>query len=517
MKQWFFSIIFLLSLFVCVFVCPIDVYATSPAPLEPAPTLQVVKPQLEPTQQEALEYAYNRYGYVIPADFTFYAFLDFVKQYGDANWTEEEDFQYYVQPVIDASVLPESLQGLDANIYMAYVDYGFMKVGGYFDSAGNLLGGEYVKFSTQMDSLLNAFIDQLIDDTYYPDGFEQGANQMTFGNVKPVPGMSVFAHNIPTSQGSESCLFVDYKFTNAPANTYVYLIKVTSGLSSYYKAKYMIIAIKYNHNNNLSFSERSITGGGYNNISDIISQFNATSFTNRNDVTNYVISDGNIRVYLCYQWYVMANATAHTVKSPYIIYEYPTVQDFYNYWKNNVAKLTKGGIQFFPNGNGDVGAVGGQVLKGDSLAPYNQPLRDNLTKPLIIPTNPVPAVIPPVTPITPPAPVPIDDPAPGPSAPGSPTTPIQEENPDLAPFMFDLSNKFPFCVPFDLIKAFKLLVKPAVAPRYEWTLKVDTINLSHTFVLDLAPFEPLAKILRITIIISFVISLILITRNIISG
>ena len=512
MKQVFaiFTIIILVMIF------PLNVFATSPAPLQPSPTLEVVKPQLQPVQDEAVEYAFNKHAYVVPAEFHFYAFLDFVKAYGEANWTEEEDFQYYVQPVIDASVLPESMQGLDANIYMAYVDYGFMKVGGYFDSAGNLLGGEYVKFSSQMDSLVDAFIDQLVDDNYFPDGIEEDLNIMTFGNCTPTT-QSMYALSNRPSTGQHG-LISQYALENLTSDTYIYVLKMPPYNSSN-QYDYNVVAITRGIKN-ISFKYKyrycDSSSGDYDNM---IQKFNIQDFQHSTtNSSNFKILDSGFCLYNLFSFNDYYKFSNFNVFSPYTVYkDFSTYQEFFQYFKDNISKLTKGGIKFFPNGNTDIGVVGGQVLKGDSLAPYNNPIRDNLGAPLIIPTNPIPNPLPLVTPITPPAPTIIDDPAPSPSAPGSPTIPIQETNPDLAPFMFDLSEKFPFCVPFDLIKAFKILSKPAVAPSFEWTMNVSSIDLHYTFKLDMAPFEPVAKILRITIIISFIISLIVITRNIISG
>jgi len=378
-----------------------------------------------------------------------------------------------------------------------------------------LLGGEYVKFTSQMDSLVDAFIDQLVDDYYLP--IDQ--NLSVGGSYVPNVNESFYLFDICSRFGiGVPDTLVRFKFANSTQNSYVFIRKAENVYSGFDYTYYLTIFRK-NPIENLNLTLTSTSFYSYDNASRsyFIDSFNQQ--INGPINTNYFdfIKNGDMYMYEVELYSHFSNGGPAQIISPYKAYHYNSKQEFFTYFLNNIADLTRGGIKFFPNGNTDLGAVGGQVLKGDSLAPYNDPLRENITKPLIIPTNPIPAIIPPVNPVTPPAPTVIDDPAPSPSAPGSPTIPIQEQNPDLAPFMLDLSEKFPFCVPFDLVKAFKTLNKPAEVPHWEWTLNVPSIDFSYTFVLDLAEFESLAQILRIIIIISFIIELIILTRYIISG
>ena len=81
----------------------------------------------------------------------------------------------------------------------------------------------------------------------------------------------------------------------------------------------------------------------------------------------------------------------------------------------------------------------------------------------------------------------------------------------------NLSMLFPFCIPFDLIAAFKLLVATPQVPHWEFDWKIPTIGFSHHFVIDLASFNILFLILNKMILLSFIVGLILVTRNIIRG
>lgn len=81
----------------------------------------------------------------------------------------------------------------------------------------------------------------------------------------------------------------------------------------------------------------------------------------------------------------------------------------------------------------------------------------------------------------------------------------------------NLSMLFPFCIPFDLIAAFKLLSAKPQVPRWEFDWKIPTIDFSHHFVIDLSSFNILFMVLNKMILLSFIVGLILVTRNIIRG
>lgn len=89
--------------------------------------------------------------------------------------------------------------------------------------------------------------------------------------------------------------------------------------------------------------------------------------------------------------------------------------------------------------------------------------------------------------------------------------------PDGTPFLADLTTLFPFCIPFDLIRLFKVMQSTAQAPYWEIPLDVPSIGLHYVFVIDFSQFETLAQIFRICETIGFCCGLILITRQLIKG
>ncbi|RHQ44528.1 MULTISPECIES: hypothetical protein [unclassified Roseburia] len=76
---------------------------------------------------------------------------------------------------------------------------------------------------------------------------------------------------------------------------------------------------------------------------------------------------------------------------------------------------------------------------------------------------------------------------------------------------------FPFCIPFDLVRCFEVLKAKPVAPDWEYTLRVDSLNFEYTFHLNFNKVRPLVTIFRTGVLLTFIVGLILVTRNIIKG
>lgn len=75
----------------------------------------------------------------------------------------------------------------------------------------------------------------------------------------------------------------------------------------------------------------------------------------------------------------------------------------------------------------------------------------------------------------------------------------------------DLSSKFPFSIPFDLLAFFTVLNAEPETPEIHGTLNLAIINYQFDF--DLHDFDDLASLLRNLEFVGFCIGLILITRN----
>ena len=86
-------------------------------------------------------------------------------------------------------------------------------------------------------------------------------------------------------------------------------------------------------------------------------------------------------------------------------------------------------------------------------------------------------------------------------------------------FVADLKELFPFCIPFDLIHALKILSADPETPHFEVPVKIHSfgIDVDYTFVLDFEQFNMIAKVLRTVETLGFIVLLIWVTRDLIKG
>lgn len=92
-------------------------------------------------------------------------------------------------------------------------------------------------------------------------------------------------------------------------------------------------------------------------------------------------------------------------------------------------------------------------------------------------------------------------------------------NNDKESFTADLKELFPFCIPFDLIHALKILSADPETPYFEVPVKIHSfgIDVDYTFVLDFEQFNMIAKVLRTVETLGFIVLLIWVTRDLIKG
>jgi hypothetical protein len=88
---------------------------------------------------------------------------------------------------------------------------------------------------------------------------------------------------------------------------------------------------------------------------------------------------------------------------------------------------------------------------------------------------------------------------------------------NFEPLMQAFSDRFPFCIPFDLVNSIVGLAVPGVAPVF--TVDFDSSHFvgGGSFSIDFSKFSVMAAVLRWAILIGFVVALIKLTRNIIKG
>lgn len=116
-----------------------------------------------------------------------------------------------------------------------------------------------------------------------------------------------------------------------------------------------------------------------------------------------------------------------------------------------------------------------------------------------------------------PSPNPDPSPDPDPSPEPDPDAPATDE--EAAKYTADLTTVFPFCIPFDLIRAFKVLSVEGEAPVYEMPLQIDykSLHVDEHWSIDMSDFSSVIQILRVMETLGFIVGLILVTRKLIRG
>ena len=130
--------------------------------------------------------------------------------------------------------------------------------------------------------------------------------------------------------------------------------------------------------------------------------------------------------------------------------------------------------------------------------------------------NPEPSPAPDPSPDPSPNPDPSPDPDPNPEP--DPDAPATDE--EAAQYTADLTTVFPFCIPFDLIRAFKVLSVQGEAPVYKIPVQIKYggyIDINESWDIDMSDFDMVVQIMRIIETLSFIVGLIMITRNLIRG
>jgi hypothetical protein len=81
-------------------------------------------------------------------------------------------------------------------------------------------------------------------------------------------------------------------------------------------------------------------------------------------------------------------------------------------------------------------------------------------------------------------------------------------NLDFSPLFYDISKKFPFCVPFDFVNLLSPLQAPSKAPSFHVEFDSNYFYGGGSFDFDFARFDKLVKVVRYFILLAFVYYLI---------
>lgn len=94
---------------------------------------------------------------------------------------------------------------------------------------------------------------------------------------------------------------------------------------------------------------------------------------------------------------------------------------------------------------------------------------------------------------------------------------VTEKDLDTPKMPVDIKDKFPFCVPFDLIALVTALNAPAVVPSATIPIKFSALHYESSMTIDLAQFEGVAKAVRWGMTILYLFGLTVLTRKLIKG
>nr|DAN96454.1 MAG TPA: hypothetical protein [Inoviridae sp.] len=119
--------------------------------------------------------------------------------------------------------------------------------------------------------------------------------------------------------------------------------------------------------------------------------------------------------------------------------------------------------------------------------------------------KPIPIPEPTTEPLPTTEPIPTTEPAPTPFPPG------EIENYQTP----SLTNVFPFCIPYDVVKFFQVLNAEPQAPK--WTFDLNNLSEGYKLTIDMKDYDTIIIVFRYGMLGIFIIGLILITRYIVGG
>lgn len=80
-------------------------------------------------------------------------------------------------------------------------------------------------------------------------------------------------------------------------------------------------------------------------------------------------------------------------------------------------------------------------------------------------------------------------------------------------YTLDLTEYFPFCLPFDIYEFLSLLAAEPEAPVFEWVIPVPQMDTEFPISIDLSAWDGVAKLFRTFELLAFIIGLAMVTRD----
>lgn len=487
------------------------------------------------------EYGMSQKGYIPNPILEGTAVVYNVYQALSALYGEDPEYQVFIQPYKDmdnGGIFGEAWgQIFPVNtIYGTFV-YGEIRLDVAIDSATGDILACYLSFQDGFEQTVDNLLSKLNNNFYCPVAPPAECEEYGLTQLAPVPDYSM-------------------EFYGDGNPSYIYYSRPTSDDLNSFSENHFVCYLKDTTDSLVTRRLLLVTSGEAYPYTNIGSVHGWTQWGGSYALEPMLLDINNYNIYSLmgfklvaqsgqYNFYLAGDSFSHNLSERALKYYYNfsycsysmSVDDFVAYYVDNAGEMSVGGIAFTPvQPSSQAFPQPGNVYNPADLQDYNENQRKKIEEcPVINPesepypgSEPAPGVEPekrtlpqimpdPATGAITVLPSPVPDPDSGGEPVIDPETGEKNDNGDLAPYMFDLSKKFPFCVPFDLINCVKILKQKPSAPSFEWTLKVDMINFEYTFHIDLACFEPAAKVCRIMFTLLFIVSLVVITRNMIRG
>ena len=486
------------------------------------------------TAAAALEFAYNAAGLVAE------------------NGVYKDEYKARVQYIKDNSVLPAPLNNLESEIFFATLDYADMTIGYYMDAAGNRIGKGCIKFKEGAEKVTQAMFDAIKDTNFWSKPF------------KNIDGKNYY--NIPCLAGANGAF--GYSYLNTFYNTIQIqeYEMITSPCYGFIDGNIIHVISKVQ---NIEWYQRTYRDGE--NIGEFINSMKPATkiangwyrvsfdFTGRDMIGTFpqgsldelakilpTLTDADFDTSQTGISFMPAvvPATVPTSGKSYVDTDIETYVDGNKKLKPNKKGQVEIPMDFpqevqFPEYDPEINPYVEPDTEIDPENPTPAPKPSANPQPT---TNPEPAPDPDpapnpdplpsanpqpsVNPNPNPAPDPAPNPDPLPSAKPQPSAnPEPEPEPDTETDLdvpsaigkLDLLDRFPFCVPSDLIQGIKLFNATPTTPTWSWNLSVNGTPIQYTWVVSLDKFEKIAQLCRTLLTILFVWGLAKVTRYVIKG
>lgn len=518
----------------------IRVCATSPAPLPP--NLALVEPEIRVMRGNAYQYALEqkgydiRYGNVSPLDVL--TAMEAASRLADVAYEGTDEYDATIQYIKDKSGLPDELQGLNAELYFAKITYLDMQLGIYLDETGKRVGNAIVQYTDAMDEKLETIKKTIKHNVLGKSELASigidVAKMVRFGKSAYDNSDTSFVIYRRIYENRPAKLFASYyEFSHSLQDGAVFaLLKTDENLVLDYPYRYVVVS---KETPRLKHSRVEL-GGGHT-IKELLSSSMAsvTMVKNKELGERYgyscwtIGSDGPLGVTdateLCYY------------SCPFTQVEM-NFEDFRRWFLQDFRPDFVGDKLVLVNPNGKNKTLTKKAYDYDTVAehceavvstkpdfvPNTEPLPEPLPEnaPVYPPVSdvesvpaPKPAVMPDYGPVVNPEPVPDPEPLPDPDPLPEPDPDIPDA-PDAVMPISGIRDKFPFCVPYDLMEAFRLMSAEPETPVWRFEFPVPYTDETEVLVIDLSPFNGLARLTRTLLLLAFIVALAVGTRNLIA-